>query len=93
MRRSDGSLAKDGVALDYMRVRGFPFGDDVRKFLESHEVNFVVEQNRDGQLRSLLMLETGIHVEKLESVRYYGGFPMSAHHVITGVKAKLERAA
>ena len=86
-------LAKDGVHLDYMRVRGFPFGDDVAKFLESHEVNFVVEQNRDGQLRSLLMLETGIAVEKLESVRYYGGFPMSAHHVITGVKAKLERAA
>ena len=86
-------LAKDGVALDYMRVRGFPFGDDVRKFLESHEVNFVVEQNRDGQLRSLLMLETGVHAEKLESVRYYGGFPMSAHHVITGVKGKIERAA
>jgi 2-oxoglutarate/2-oxoacid ferredoxin oxidoreductase subunit alpha len=86
-------LAKDGVALDYMRVRGFPFGDDVRKFLESHEVNFVVEQNRDAQLRSLLMLETGIHVEKLESVRYYGGFPMSAEYVVSGVKAKLERAA
>jgi 2-oxoglutarate ferredoxin oxidoreductase subunit alpha len=86
-------LAKDGVALDYMRVRGFPFGDEVRTFVESHEVNFVVEQNRDAQLRSLLMLETGVHVEKLESVRYYGGFPMSAHHVISGVKAKLERAA
>ncbi len=86
-------LAKDGVVLDYMRVRGFPFGDDVRKFLESHEVNFVVEQNRDAQLRSLLMLETGIHVEKLESVRCYGGFPMSAEYVVSGVKAKLERAA
>jgi 2-oxoglutarate ferredoxin oxidoreductase subunit alpha len=86
-------LAKDGVALDYLRVRGFPFGDEVRTFVESHEVNFVVEQNRDAQLRSLLMLETGVHVEKLESVRYYGGFPMSAHHVISGVKAKLERAA
>jgi 2-oxoglutarate ferredoxin oxidoreductase subunit alpha len=86
-------LAKEGVALDYMRVRGFPFGDDVRKFLESHDVNFIVEQNRDAQLRSLLMLETEVGAEKLESVRYYGGFPMSAHHVITGVKAKLERAA
>ncbi len=86
-------LAREGVALDYMRVRGFPFGDDVRAFLEAHEVNFIVEQNRDGQLRSLLMLETGVPVEKLESVRYYGGFPMSAHHVITGVKGKLERAA
>lgn len=86
-------LAREGVALDYMRVRGFPFGDDVRTFLEAHDVNFIVEQNRDGQLRSLLMLETGVPVEKLESVRYYGGFPMSAHHVISGVKAKLEKAA
>ena len=86
-------LAREAVALDFMRVRGFPFGDEVRKFLDAHDVNFVVEQNRDGQLRSLLMLETGVAVEKLESVRYYGGFPMSAHHVISGVKAKLERAA
>lgn len=86
-------LSRDGIALDYMRVRGFPFGDEVTKFLESHEVSFVVEQNRDGQLRNLLMLETGVPVEKLESVRYYAGFPMSAQHVISGVKAKLEKAA
>jgi len=74
-------------------VRGFPFSDEVEKFLESHEVNFIVEQNRDAQLRSLLMLETGVHIEKLESVRYYGGFPMSAHHVISGIKARMEKAA
>jgi 2-oxoglutarate ferredoxin oxidoreductase subunit alpha len=86
-------LEKDGVALDYLRVRGFPFGDEVRAFLEEHEVNFVVEQNRDAQLRSLLMLDTGTPLTKLESVRYYAGFPMSAHHVIAGVKAKLEKAA
>ena len=86
-------LAKEGIALDYMRVRSFPFGEDVSRFLESHDINFVVEQNRDGQLRNLLMLETGVSIEKLESVRYYGGFPMSAHHVISGVKARLEKAA
>ena len=86
-------LEHDGVTLDYMRVRGFPFGTDVQQFLDAHEINFVVEQNRDGQLRSLLMLETGVPIERLESVRYYGGFPMSAHHVVAGVKAKLEKAA
>src|SRR5436190_4385177 len=68
-------LAKEGIVLDYMRVRGFPFSDEVTKFLDSHDVNFIVEQNRDGQLRNLIMLETGLPVEKLESVRYYGGFP------------------
>jgi 2-oxoglutarate ferredoxin oxidoreductase subunit alpha len=86
-------LAKDGVALDYMRVRGFPFADEITAFLDAHDINFVVEQNRDGQLRNLLMLETGVPLDKLESVRYYGGFPMSAHHVISAVKAKLEKAA
>jgi 2-oxoglutarate ferredoxin oxidoreductase subunit alpha len=86
-------LAKDGVTLDYMRVRGFPFGAEVQQFLDAHDVNFIVEQNRDGQLRNLLTLETGVPMEKLESVRYYGGFPMSAHHVIEGVRARIERAA
>jgi 2-oxoglutarate/2-oxoacid ferredoxin oxidoreductase subunit alpha len=76
-----------------MRVRGFPFGEEVRQFLEQHEVNFIVEQNRDAQLRSLLMLDLGVPIAKLESVRYYAGFPMSAHHVISGVKAKLEKVA
>ncbi|MEZ5291692.1 MAG: 2-oxoacid:acceptor oxidoreductase subunit alpha [Vicinamibacterales bacterium] len=86
-------LAREGIHVDYMRVRGFPFGDEVRQFLDEHDVNFVVEQNRDAQLRSLLMLDLGTPLAKLESVRYYAGFPMSAHHVIEGVKAKLEKAA
>ena len=86
-------LAKEGIALDYMRVRGFPFGDEITQFLDAHDVTFVVEQNRDGQLRNLLTLETGVSLDKLVSVRYYGGFPMSAHHVIASVKAKIEKAA
>jgi 2-oxoglutarate ferredoxin oxidoreductase subunit alpha len=86
-------LAKDGIGVDYMRVRAFPFSDEVRAFLEAHRTNFIVEQNRDAQLRSLLMLETGVPIDKLESVRYYGGFPMSAQRVIAGIKAKLEKAA
>jgi len=86
-------LAQEGIVVDFMRVRGYPFADEVGAFLDAHEMNFVVEQNRDGQLRSLLTLDTGVPLDKLESVRYYGGFPLSAHHVITGVKAKLEKAA
>jgi 2-oxoglutarate ferredoxin oxidoreductase subunit alpha len=86
-------LAKEGISLDYMRVRSFPFGDEVAKFIESHELTFVVEQNRDAQLRSLLQLETGLPIDKMESVRYYGGFPMSATHVISGIKARLDKAA
>lgn len=83
-------LAQEGIPMDYMRVRGFPFGEEVREFLESHETNFIVEQNRDGQLRSLLILETGIAGKHLESVRFYSGMPLSAHHVVEGVTSKLE---
>ena len=88
LRRGARPVRRRGLAVDYMRVRGFPFGDEVTRFLESHEANFVVEQNRDAQLRNLLLLETGVPIDKMESVRYYAGFPMSAHHVVTGLKAQ-----
>lgn len=78
-----------GLPVDYMRIRGFPFSEGVGEFLDAHEVNFVVEQNRDGQMRSLLLLETGVAREKLKSVRYYAGLPMSAKHVVDGVLGQL----
>ncbi|MGH7563129.1 MAG: 2-oxoacid:acceptor oxidoreductase subunit alpha [Gemmatimonadota bacterium] len=83
-------LAEEGIALDFLRVRGFPFDTSVREFLEVHDVNFIVEQNRDAQLRSLLLLETAVAPERMASVRYYGGLPLSTHHVIEGVKGHLE---
>ena len=86
-------LAEDGITLDYLRVRGFPFDAPIREFLEAHDVSFVVEQNRDAQLRSLLLLETGIAPGRLASVRYYGGLPLSTHHVIEGVRSHLDGRA
>ncbi len=78
-------LAARGIVLDYLRVRGFPFHSSVAAFLAEHEQCFVLEQNRDGQLRSLLILEAGADPATVHSIRYYGGFPMSAAHVIDGV--------
>ena len=78
-------LADHGVVADYLRVRGFPFDPTAVAFLENHDPCFVVEQNRDGQLRSLLLLETGVPRERLRSVRVYGGFPLSARHVVDGI--------
>ena len=72
------TLAKQGIAADYMRIRGFPFVLSVRAFLDDHETLVVVEQNRDAQLRSLLALETYVPKEKLRSVLAYGGYPLSA---------------
>ena len=83
-------LARRDIGLDYLRVRGFPFARAVREFIDHHELVFVVESNRDGQLRTLLQIELGVHVEKLKSIRYYGGFPMSSHHIVSGVMGQLE---
>jgi len=82
-------LRQRGVALDYMRVRSFPFSEDVEKFLAAHELLFVVEQNRDAQLRSLLTLETAVDKAKLRSLLHYNGLPISSSFIVEGVLAEL----
>jgi 2-oxoglutarate/2-oxoacid ferredoxin oxidoreductase subunit alpha len=74
-----------GVTTDYMRVRAFPFNAEVSAFLREHERVFVVEQNRDGQLASLLAIETGFSRPRLEQVGTFGGLPLSARDVVDGV--------
>jgi 2-oxoglutarate ferredoxin oxidoreductase subunit alpha len=86
-------LAAEGIALDYLRIRAFPFCDAVGDFLRSHERIFVVEQNRDGQLRSLLQIETGVAGDRLLSIRDYGGVPLSAKRVVEGVMSELAEVA
>jgi 2-oxoglutarate ferredoxin oxidoreductase subunit alpha len=82
-------LAEDGIALDFLRVTGFPFANAVEEFLLEHDLNIVVEQNRDGQLKRLLMLETAVPKSKLASVLDYGGSPISAAVVAQGVRDRL----
>jgi len=84
-------LAQQGIRADYLRVRGFPFVSEIREFAERHGGCFVVEQNRDGQLRSLISIETGVPIELLHSVLAYGGFPLSAQQVVDGVHTELEK--
>jgi 2-oxoglutarate ferredoxin oxidoreductase subunit alpha len=84
-------LDAQGIHVDYMRVRGFPFGHEVKEFIEAHETNFVVEQNRDGQLRSLLILDTGVCGDKLESILHYDGYPMSAQYIVPAVVSQARR--
>jgi len=78
-------LADQGVPMDYMRIRGFPFDQSVEAFIAAHDYCYVVEQNRDAQLRSLLVLETSAPKEKLKSILSYGGFPLSASLVVEAV--------
>jgi 2-oxoglutarate ferredoxin oxidoreductase subunit alpha len=78
-------LEEKDIIVDVMRVRGFPFPPAVRAFLDEHDICFVVEQNRDAQLRSLLVLETGVSSARLRSVLSYGGFPLSAQTVVDSI--------
>jgi 2-oxoglutarate ferredoxin oxidoreductase subunit alpha len=90
VREALDELFDRGVVADFLRVRGFPFVEDVRAFVEGHERCFVVEQNRDAQLRSLISIETGAAIEKMTSVLAYGGFPLSAQQVVDSVLTQLE---
>ena len=68
VREAIDRLRAQGVHVDYMRVRGFPFGEEVETFLSAHQTNFIVEQNRDAQLRALLLLETGVEKGRMRSI-------------------------
>ena len=74
-------LAGDGIYLDAMRVRSFPFNREVEDFLDQHERVFVIEQNRDAQLRTLLMAEFELGPDKLKSVLCFDGTPISARNI------------
>jgi 2-oxoglutarate ferredoxin oxidoreductase subunit alpha len=78
-------LRDRNIGLNYCRVRAFPFTDAVREFIEKHERVYVVEQNRDAQFRTLLMLDIDADPTKLVSMLHYNGLPISADFVINRV--------
>ncbi len=84
-------LAQDeGIYLDAMRVRSFPFNDEVKAFIEGHSQVFVIEQNRDAQLRTLLMAEFEFGPDKLKSVLCFDGTPISARNIRKQIKQYLD---
>jgi 2-oxoglutarate/2-oxoacid ferredoxin oxidoreductase subunit alpha len=85
VREAVDLLTDAGMPVDFMRVRGFPFPKSVEAFLLEHETIFVIEQNRDAQLRSLLLLETAASQQHLRSILRYGGLPLSASDVVHDV--------
>jgi 2-oxoglutarate ferredoxin oxidoreductase subunit alpha len=84
-------LADEGILLDAMRPRAFPFGKAFRDFVEAHERIFVIEQNRDAQFRSLMMIELGVGASKLVSVLNYDGMPITADNILKQIKSDLNR--
>jgi 2-oxoglutarate ferredoxin oxidoreductase subunit alpha len=86
-------LAEDGVYMDAMRVRAFPFNDEVKAFIEDHGQVYVIEQNRDAQLRTLLMAEFEFGPDKLKSVLCFDGTPISARNIRKQIKQHLDGGA
>lgn len=82
-------LADDNVYLDAMRVRAFPFGKAFVDFVNAHDKLFVIEQNRDAQFRSLMMIELGINPEKLISILNYNGTPITADEILNQIKSNI----
>jgi 2-oxoglutarate ferredoxin oxidoreductase subunit alpha len=84
-------LRAQGLTVDYMRLRGFPFPASVAEFINAHESVFVVEQNRDAQMRALLAVELGIPRDRMTPVLDYNGLPLTSGAVVSAVEHHLAR--
>jgi len=93
VREARDRLVARGLELNYLRVRGFPFHCSVDRFLAEHDCVYVVEQNRDGQLRRMLLTECDANPAQLHSVLHYNGMPIDAQAVIDGILAYMDTEA
>ena len=80
-------LKAQGIKANFMRVRAFPFADAVYDFIAEHETVFVIEQNRDAQLKTLIVNEGGIDPARLTSILHYEGAPITARFITAEILA------
>jgi 2-oxoglutarate/2-oxoacid ferredoxin oxidoreductase subunit alpha len=90
MNEADEILGEQGIALDLLRVRGFPFHNEVREFIAAHDKVFVVEQNRDAQLRMLLVNELDVDPAKLIRILHYDGTPITARFIAAAIADQID---
>lgn len=86
------TMATSGLNFDAMRLRAFPFNKTVEDFIHTHEKVFIIEQNRDGQMRSLLINELNVDPQKMIPVLNYDGMPITAHAIMTLINKNLSPA-
>jgi len=84
-------LAEDDIGLNYCRIRAFPFSEEVSEFIEQHDIVYVVEQNRDGQLRTLLINDIDADQRKLVSLLHYDGMPIYAGFISDRIKDEIAK--
>lgn len=85
-------LAEEGIRLNALRIRAFPFNKAIDDFIARHEKVFVVEQNRDAQLRTLLMAENDVSPKQMISVLNYDGMPITAQQILRKIRGHLQPA-
>ena len=85
MREALDRLEEQGIQLDTMRLRAFPFGAEVWEVLAEHDFVFLVEQNRDAQMKSLLVNEGGLDPADIVSILYFAGLSISADFIAESV--------
>ena len=85
MEEALDALEARGIHLDTLRIRAFPFHDDVFDFIGNHERVFVVEQNRDKQMRTLLTTELEIDPARLVPILHYDGTPITARFIVKAI--------
>ena len=89
MKEAMASLEAQGLFLDMMRLRAFPFAEAVSDFILAHDQVFLVEQNRDAQMRSLIVNECGIDPARIVSVLNYDGTPITARFITAAIAERL----
>jgi 2-oxoglutarate ferredoxin oxidoreductase subunit alpha len=89
MEEALAALDKDNIHLDTMRLRAFPFSDEVVEFINAHDQVFVVEQNRDAQMRMLLVNECAIDPARFISILHYDGTPITARFIKSAIAERL----
>ncbi|HEX2759699.1 MAG TPA: hypothetical protein VHM27_04255, partial [Rhizomicrobium sp.] len=91
MNEALAALEAQGIQLDTMRLRAFPFSEAVVEFINAHDQIFLVEQNRDAQMRSLLVNECGIDPARFISILHYDGTPITARFIIAAIAERTAR--
>ncbi len=85
-------LKEQAVSIDAIRIKSFPFNQTVEDFINSHDTVFVIEQNRDAQMKSLLLIELQADTKKLVSVLNYNGMPITADNIVGQINKNLSPA-
>ncbi len=84
-------IEENNIIVDSMRIKSFPFGAEVEDFIQNHDFIYLIEQNRDAQMKSLIVNETGTDPNKFISILNYDGMPITADFIYKGIAAHLKR--